>query len=72
MWYDEAAGKLYTIGLFSRDQQAFLISSYLKKLTEFAGDDLCLDSAAAVGSKTLYLKSMLIALFAMLMTMARL
>ena len=78
MWYDEAARKLYTIGLFSRESRehekmdAFLISNRLKELTKLAGDDLCLDSAAAVGSRTLRLKSMLVALFAMLMAMARL
>ena len=72
MWYDEAARKLYTIGLYAQVEHAFLISNYLKELKGFACSDLCLDSAAAVGSQRLHLKSMLLALFAMLLAMARL
>ena len=77
MWYDKVAKKLYTIGLDSGGSlkeirsRAFLISSYLYELRQHTGDDLCLDSAA-VGNQTLQLISLLVALFAMRLAIARL
>ena len=77
MWYDEAAKKLYTIGLFNGrplddtpKSTGFLISSFLHKINEHTRD-LCLDSAAA-GNRTLHLMSMLVALFAMRLAIAKL
>ena len=78
MWYDQEAKKLYTVGLAGgtlelenerKMENAVLLLNYLEEITQFTGDDLCLDQgkSVAIGKRTNTLHFLqLLTLFCML------